>query len=144
MCEPNGGSRKVGDTVTVTLDLHTVARDVKLPPPLALALKKDGLARAAWDALSYTHKREHADAIASAKKPVTRYARLERTLRMLRHGRPPTANPAGTAADARDVMVEGESGLLAISPSWNRPLYEPSKRRLTWPNGAIATLYSAE
>jgi hypothetical protein len=51
---------------------------------------------------------------------------------------------AATAADARDVMVEGESGILAISPPSFRPLYEPSKRRLTWPNGAIATLYSAE
>lgn len=51
---------------------------------------------------------------------------------------------APTAADARDVMVEGESGILAISPPWNRPLYEPSKRRLTWPNGAQATLYSAD
>ena len=51
---------------------------------------------------------------------------------------------APTAADARDVMVEGESGILAISPSWDRPRYEPSKRRLTWPNGAIATLYSAD
>ncbi len=49
-----------------------------------------------------------------------------------------------TAADCRDVMVEGESGLLAIAPPWNRPVYEPSKRRVTWPNGAIATLYSAE
>ncbi len=49
-----------------------------------------------------------------------------------------------TAADARDVMVEGESGILAISPAWNRPTFEPSKRRLTWPNGAIATCYSAE
>src|ERR1041384_7841017 len=46
--------------------------------------------------------------------------------------------------DARDVMVEGESGLLAICPPWNKPLYEPSKRRLTWPNGAMATLYAAE
>ena len=51
---------------------------------------------------------------------------------------------APTAADARDVMVEGESGLLAISPAKARPLYEPSKRRLTWPNGAIATLFSAD
>lgn len=41
-------------------------------------------------------------------------------------------------------MVEGESGLLAISPERNRPRYEPSKRRLTWPNGARATLYSAD
>lgn len=51
---------------------------------------------------------------------------------------------APTAADARNVMVEGESGILAISPQWDRPHYEPSKRRLTWPNGAIATFYSAE
>lgn len=49
-----------------------------------------------------------------------------------------------TAADARDVMVEGESGLLNISPPWNTPEYEPSKRRITWKNGAMATLYSAE
>jgi phage terminase large subunit-like protein len=51
---------------------------------------------------------------------------------------------APTAADARDVMVEGVSGILAVCPPWNRPKYEPSKRRLTWPNGAIATTYSAE
>jgi phage terminase large subunit-like protein len=51
---------------------------------------------------------------------------------------------APTAADARDVMVEGESGLLAVSPYWDRPRYEPSRRRLTWSNGAIATLYSAD
>jgi phage terminase large subunit-like protein len=51
---------------------------------------------------------------------------------------------APTAADARDVMVEGESGVLAISPPWFRPVYEPSKRRITWPNGAVATLYSAD
>jgi len=41
-------------------------------------------------------------------------------------------------------MVEGESGLLAISPPWFRPEWEPSKRRLSWPNGAIATTYTAE
>jgi phage terminase large subunit-like protein len=51
---------------------------------------------------------------------------------------------AATAADARDVVVEGNSGVLACSPGWNRPTYEPSKRRLTWPNGAIGTLYSAD
>lgn len=51
---------------------------------------------------------------------------------------------APTAADARDVMVKGESGILACSPPWNMPKYEPSKRLISWPNGAIATLYSAE
>jgi phage terminase large subunit-like protein len=49
---------------------------------------------------------------------------------------------APTPADARDVMVEGESGLLAISPPWNRPHFEPSKRRLLWPSGAMATIFS--
>jgi predicted phage terminase large subunit-like protein len=49
-----------------------------------------------------------------------------------------------TAADVRDVMVEGPSGLLTISPDWDVPNYEPSKRRLTWSNGAIATTYSAD
>jgi len=51
---------------------------------------------------------------------------------------------APTAGDVRDVMIEGESGLLAVCPPWNRPHYEPSKRRLTWPNGALVTAYSAD
>lgn len=49
-----------------------------------------------------------------------------------------------TAADVRDVMIEGESGILAVSPPWNRPVYLPSKRKLIWPNGATATTFSAE
>lgn len=49
-----------------------------------------------------------------------------------------------SAGDIREVMVEGESGILACSPDLFRPNYEPSKRRLTWPNGAVATTYSAE
>lgn len=51
---------------------------------------------------------------------------------------------APTSADAREVMIEGESGLAAIASADFRPRYEPSKRRLTWPNGAIATAYSAD
>src|SRR5262249_45182340 len=58
-----------------------------------------------------------------------------------------------TAASTRDVLIEGESGIL--SHAWEfdhdnegrlmgRPIYEPSKRRLTWQNGAIATAFSAE
>jgi len=48
-----------------------------------------------------------------------------------------------TAADGRDVLVEGESGILNCYPEGQRPLYEPSKRRLTWPNGAVASLFNA-
>src|SRR5579863_5039859 len=41
---------------------------------------------------------------------------------------------APTAADVRDVIVEGHSGVLATASNWCRPTYEPSRRRLTWPN----------
>jgi phage terminase large subunit-like protein len=50
---------------------------------------------------------------------------------------------AETAADARDVMVEGVTGILAVHARDFRPTYEPSKRRLTWPNGAVGTLFNA-
>lgn len=51
---------------------------------------------------------------------------------------------APTAADARDTMVEGESGILATASPWCRPEYEPSKRKLTWPNGTLAFTFSSE
>ena len=51
---------------------------------------------------------------------------------------------APIASDARDVMVEGPAGIMAVSPPWFEPTYEPSKRRLTWPNGALAFTYSAD
>lgn len=71
----------------------------------------------------------------------------------IRHGVSRIALVAPTAADARDVMVEGNSGILSVchksDRDWRgiyvgRPLYEPSKRRLTWANGAIATTFSAD
>ena len=51
---------------------------------------------------------------------------------------------ARTAADVRDVIVEGDSGILNISPPSEKPHYEPSKRRLTWPNGNTALLATAD
>jgi phage terminase large subunit-like protein len=51
---------------------------------------------------------------------------------------------APTDGDARKVMVEGESGILAVCPPWNKPSYNPSNRQVTWPSGALATTYSAE
>jgi phage terminase large subunit-like protein len=58
---------------------------------------------------------------------------------------------APTADDAIKVMLsagreglDGMSGILAVSPPDFRPIYEPSKRTITWPNGSVATLYSAE
>lgn len=49
-----------------------------------------------------------------------------------------------TASDVRDTMVEGVAGILAMSPRAERPKYEPSKRRLTWPNGAVGACFSAD
>jgi phage terminase large subunit-like protein len=51
---------------------------------------------------------------------------------------------ARTPADARDVAVEGPSGILRNAPRDARPHFEPSKRRLTWPNGSWGTIYSDE
>ena len=49
-----------------------------------------------------------------------------------------------TVADVRDVMVEGQSGILATCPPGLTAEYQPSRRRITWSNGAIAMTYSAE
>jgi phage terminase large subunit-like protein len=49
-----------------------------------------------------------------------------------------------TAADVRDVMLQGESGILTISPPWFMPTYEASRRRLMWPNGTFAILFSGD
>lgn len=51
---------------------------------------------------------------------------------------------APTADDARDIMIEGESGILAVCPWWDRPRYEPSKRRLAWPNGCLSLIFTAD
>lgn len=50
---------------------------------------------------------------------------------------------AETAADARDVMVLGDSGILASHPKEFRPDWSPTNRRLTWPNGVQAWVYNA-
>jgi len=66
------------------------------------------------------------------------------TTRQMIEVEPRIALVGPTAADVRDVMVEGESGILSVFPPSQRPVYEPSKRRVTFHNGAMATLFSAE
>ena len=61
------------------------------------------------------------------------------------HGARRVAIVGPTSGDARDVMVQGESGLLAVCDRYGfRPQYQPSLRRLTFPNGAVATTFSAD
>ncbi len=72
-------------------------------------------------------------------------AGAEYVIERARQGYGPIALIGETAADVRDVMVEvGESSILQVSPPDFRPVYEPSKRRLTWPNGVYATTYSGD
>jgi phage terminase large subunit-like protein len=49
-----------------------------------------------------------------------------------------------TADDARDIMIEGESGILAICPKIERPIYKKSDRQLVWPNGAKSLIFTAD
>ena len=57
----------------------------------------------------------------------------------------PIALVGQSKADVRDTMIEiGESAIIKTSPPWFMPTYEPSKRRLTWPNGMIATTFSGD
>lgn len=77
------GKLAAGQSVRVVLELDDAPRTVTPPKELASALRKDAKARAAWDALSFTHKREHAEAIADAKKPETRARRVAKAIEML-------------------------------------------------------------
>nr|WP_246700975.1 terminase family protein [Rhodopseudomonas sp. BR0M22] len=73
-------------------------------------------------------------------------------VRALVAGTPPyAARPYGRIAligeswhDAREVMVEGESGLLRISPRAERPEWIATRKRLEWPNGAVGQVFSAD
>ena len=71
------------ETLDVRLDLDTEARIVKPPADLVKALTAASLWER-WQGLSYSHQREHAEAIEDAKKPETRARRIERAVEMIR------------------------------------------------------------
>lgn len=71
-----------GDTVTVRVELDTEARTVSAPSDLLRALRAAGVADR-WKALSYTHQREHVEAIEEAKKPETRARRIASAVAMV-------------------------------------------------------------
>ncbi|WP_433890549.1 YdeI/OmpD-associated family protein [Streptomyces sp. CA-111067] len=74
----------IGEEVEVELELDTEPRVVVEPPDFAQALDDDPLARAAYDNLSHSRKREHVRAVESAKKPETRQRRIEKAIATLR------------------------------------------------------------
>jgi hypothetical protein len=73
----------VGDVVNVLLELDTEPRVVDVPAPLAKALGKNKRAKAAWEKLSYSHQKEHADWIAGAKRAETVEARVKKAIGMI-------------------------------------------------------------
>ena len=75
-----------GDTITVELELDTAPRTVELPADLAKAIARDKKAAAAWEALSYTNKKEMAHSLEGAKRAETRERRLAQALQSLRSG----------------------------------------------------------
>jgi Bacteriocin-protection, YdeI or OmpD-Associated/Domain of unknown function (DUF1905) len=75
-----------GQKVALSISADTAPRTVDIPPDLARALRGKAALRAAWDALSLTYRREHAEAITGAKKPETRARRVDKTLAMLAGG----------------------------------------------------------
>ena len=77
-------SAQAGDLVEVAIDLDTAPREVDVPEPLANALAKDPAAKAAFDALSFTNRKEYARAVAEAKRPETRDRRVAQTIEKLR------------------------------------------------------------
>jgi hypothetical protein len=74
-----GAGVAAGDRVEVLLELDAEPRDVPVPADLADALAAAGL-RDAWDACSYSHRREWVEAIESAKRPETRTRRVGRAV----------------------------------------------------------------
>jgi len=78
---------EAGDTVDVALELDTAPREVVVPAALAYALTADPDARAAFDRLAYTHRKEFAQWIDEAKRDDTRQRRVVQALQMLREGK---------------------------------------------------------
>ena len=74
-----------GDDISVDIEADTAPREVTLPDDLAAAM--DDVARAAYDGLSYSHRKEWVRWVEEAKKPETRATRIEKTVAGLREGK---------------------------------------------------------
>jgi phage terminase large subunit-like protein len=107
--------------LSIRYDWETLARDKQLLPP------------GDWDTWLINAGRGFGKSRTGAE-----------TVRIWKENFPIIHLVAPTASDARDVMVEGEAGILAISPDHERPNYSSSNRRLTWQNGSKAILFSAD
>jgi uncharacterized protein YdeI (YjbR/CyaY-like superfamily) len=72
-----------GDVLDVVVENDEAPREVEVPPELTKALKLNPAARAVWDGLSFSHRREYVGYIVEAKMEETRARRVERTIQAL-------------------------------------------------------------
>jgi phage terminase large subunit-like protein len=146
----------VGGRLTATIELSLAERIARLPDPVA-ALDELVATEAEATALEYDWsfwgrpKQQIPPGawrvwfIKSGRGFGKTRTGGETVIEWARQGHSPIALVGRTAADVRDTMVEiGEASILKHSPPWFYPSYEPSKRRLTWPNGVIAICYGAD
>ncbi|HEY2128041.1 MAG TPA: YdeI/OmpD-associated family protein [Streptosporangiaceae bacterium] len=82
-----GAGVKAGDHVEVSLELDTAPREVEVPEALATALAADAQAKAAFDGMAFTHRKEYARWVAEAKRDETRQRRVMQALDMIRTGK---------------------------------------------------------
>jgi hypothetical protein len=80
MAEAGAGQ---GDVLDVVLENDEAPREVEVPPELMMALKRNRAAKAVWDGLSFSHRREYVSSIVEAKTEETRARRVERTIQAL-------------------------------------------------------------
>jgi uncharacterized protein YdeI (YjbR/CyaY-like superfamily) len=82
-----GAGAEAGDEVDVTMELDTAPREVEVPEALAAALAADPEAKASFDRMAFTHRKEYARWIADAKQEQTRQRRVGQALEMIRAGK---------------------------------------------------------
>jgi len=79
-----GAGVEAGDEIEIEIVLDRAPREVELPPALAEALAADPAARAAWDELAPSYRKEHARSVADAKQDATRARRVDKVMSALR------------------------------------------------------------
>lgn len=108
------------ETLTVTLELDTEKRVIEPPPDFVRALKAEPAGWSRWRALSYSHQREHVEAIKGAKKPETRARRIERAVQMI----------------AQTPEKGGRAPRSSVNAAWHEshpmPKRATTKERLAW------------
>jgi Bacteriocin-protection, YdeI or OmpD-Associated/Domain of unknown function (DUF1905) len=82
-----GAGVEAGDDVEVTIELDAAPREVEVPHALSAALAADPQARASFERMAFTHRKEYARWIADAKRDETRQRRVQQALEMLRAGK---------------------------------------------------------